>query len=213
MAMRYERRVKRESGSMCACGCGTRTTLYDGRARKWVRGHWARVNRPTHVPTGVPPGALYDPEDEGLASESTWRLSTHGYVMRNSWNKTKERFFHRAVLGAKPGEDVDHINGNPLDNRRANLRIVTRAENLQNRARLTKINTSGYRGVSFCKQTKRWRGKAQINGRLYHVGRFATAEEAGEAVRQFLNKNAPGFIDHVASLLASDSSQHSGRAE
>jgi hypothetical protein len=72
---------------------------------------------------------------------------------------------------------IDHINGNTLDNRKANLRICTRAENNCNIKR-RKNNTSGYKGVSFDKRKKKWSAYISKNYKHYFLGYFVTPEEA-----------------------------------
>ena len=78
---------------------------------------------------------------------------------------------HRVILNAPPGVEVDHINGNGLDNRRSNLRLATRAQGQANRGRF-KSNKSGYKGVHFDKQLGKWK--------LAFSAHFDTAEEAAQ---------------------------------
>lgn len=101
-------------------------------------------------------------------------ISNHGYA------RVGEQYLHRLVTGAGRGQIVDHINGNRLDCRRANLRVGTRAQNLWNRGK-ARHNTSGYKGVSFCKQTGRWRAEIRANRKCQKLGRFQTAEAAARA--------------------------------
>lgn len=88
---------------------------------------------------------------------------------------------HHAVVGHPPkGYVVDHINGDGLDNRRANLRIIPAQEN----SRWQKVNannTSGYRGVSWHKGKQRWEASIRVNNHRVHLGRFKTIEEAARA--------------------------------
>lgn len=104
------------------------------------------------------------------------RLTRHS----NGYIRVGHKYLHRLVLGAKKGQIVDHINGNPLDNRRANLRLATRSQNLFNRGR-PKHNTSGFKGVHFCKRTKRYRASIRANNRVVRLGRFDTAAKAARA--------------------------------
>lgn len=94
-------------------------------------------------------------------------------------------------MGLKPGDpfDVDHINGDKLDNRKANLRICTRQQNLQNRLKIT--GTSKYRGVSWDPERQMFRAQATINYRNHFLGRYATEEEAAGVVRRFREANMP----------------------
>lgn len=78
---------------------------------------------------------------------------------------------HRDILGAKPGQIVDHVNGNGLDNRRANLRICTHAENMRNHR--------GSKGVD--RFRGRWRARIQFDHSSKFLGLFDTKKEAAEA--------------------------------
>lgn len=75
---------------------------------------------------------------------------------------------------------TDHINGNTLDNRRANLRQATNAENMHNRRRYAN-NTSGFKGVTFHKATGMWRAQISLDGRRIQLSHYATAEDAARA--------------------------------
>ena len=87
---------------------------------------------------------------------------------------------------------VDHINGNKLDNRRENLRIATRAEQMTNpHDRLRSTNTSGYRGVSYDAKNAKWSARVMVAYKNIHLGRFATAEEAGAARAQWDKEHSP----------------------
>lgn len=75
---------------------------------------------------------------------------------------------------------IDHINGDGLDNRRANLRLATFAQNGANR-RMSRRNTTGFKGVFWDPERKLWRAAITYERRHHHVGRFATAEQAARA--------------------------------
>ena len=85
------------------------------------------------------------------------------------------------VRGAWPAGHIDHINGNPSDNRIANLRAATFSENLQNQRRAQKRSKSGLLGVSFHKAKQRWRAQIAVDGVGHHIGYFDTADAAYEA--------------------------------
>lgn len=80
--------------------------------------------------------------------ETSFNLS-HGYA------RYKQIKFHRIILNAKPGEIVDHINSDKLDNRKINLRIVTSSENARNRSK-NNGTASKYYGVSLNKRRNKW---------------------------------------------------------
>jgi hypothetical protein len=102
---------------------------------------------------------------------------------------------HRVILGLQKGDGkvVDHRNQNGLDNRRENQRIASPAINAYN-SKLQKNNTSGYRGVVWLKQNKRWMSRIKILGRWKALGCYATAIEAAivfdRAVRQYRGEGA-----------------------
>lgn len=77
-------------------------------------------------------------------------------------------------------EEVDHVDTNPLNNRRENLRLATPTQNNANQNR-RRDNTSGFKGVSYSKNAKKWMATIQIKGQRKHIGYFATAEQAYEA--------------------------------
>lgn len=88
---------------------------------------------------------------------------------------------HRLVIGAKRGECVDHINRNKLDNRRSNLRIVTRGQNAMNRQ---------FKGYNWARREKKWRAQIKVNGVKIHLGYFTEESEAREA---YTNAHAKYF--------------------
>src|SRR5690349_9172361 len=96
------------------------------------------------------------------------------YAHRGDYSKgplfRKTIMLHRFIMNAPEGMEVDHINGDGLDNRRVNLRLVTKTENLRSR-KTFKSNKTGYKGVVYNPQNGRW--KVTIN-----LGTYDTAEEA-----------------------------------
>jgi HNH endonuclease/AP2 domain len=75
---------------------------------------------------------------------------------------------------------IDHRDGNPLNNRWANLRVSTGSNNAANRKRY-RSNTSGYKGVSFHRRARKWTAYITKETRRYNLGYFATAEQAHKA--------------------------------
>ena len=73
--------------------------------------------------------------------------------------------------------EIDHINGNPCDNRIYNLRLVTREINSQNSS-MKCNNTSGFNGVFWEKSVKKWRAQIMIDGKYIFLGRFANKDDA-----------------------------------
>lgn len=87
---------------------------------------------------------------------------------------------HRFITGAPDGADVDHANKDTLDNRRANLRVATRAQNMWNRGR-TRANRSGFKGVHWDRREKKFRAGIRCNGAYRSLGYFYSAYDAARA--------------------------------
>ena len=92
---------------------------------------------------------------------------------------------HREILGAKDHEEVDHINGDRLDNRRSNLRVLGRSANLHNRGA---YGPSGLKGVSWDKRKKKWRAEIGKNGKRAWLGYHDTKEDAERIYRKASKK-------------------------
>lgn len=138
-------------------------------------------------------------DDEYLElSKLAWQLNSVGYARRTirirGSGKYKTLLLHRFIMNAQDGMIVDHINGNKLDNRKANLRITTQSENLLNRHKRKKNPTSKYWGVY--KHTERrwktnktsWRIQVLINGKR-HRKSFESEKEAAIYRDKLLEKH------------------------
>jgi hypothetical protein len=130
------------------------------------------------------PRILVDPEDAWLLEDYQWQVvrpetAKTDYAERctSFSGKRKTLRLHRVIMGAPDGIDVDHKNGNGLDNRRENLRLATRSQNKAN-VGLTLTNTSGRKGVSWHHATKKWRAQIRTGGRHMHLGLFTDLDEA-----------------------------------
>lgn len=77
---------------------------------------------------------------------------------------------------------IDHVDNNRKNSKIENLREATKAQNAWN-AKLNCRNTSGVRGVSWNKQTKKWRAALMVNGKSLHLGRFSDIQDAENAVK------------------------------
>lgn len=86
-------------------------------------------------------------------------------------------YLHRRIMNAPEGMQVDHINGNRLDNRRCNLRLVTSRQNCMNNGG-QKHKTSKYVGVCWFPDCSKWRAVIVYNRKQYHLGLFDSEEEA-----------------------------------
>lgn len=144
---------------------------------------------------------LLDEADYEWANRYRWHLLKNGYAVRNHWlGRTPEGksrnaviYLHRELLGLAKGDGtfVDHINGDRLDNRRANLRITTALESAQNRTGKASAKTSRHRGVDYWSVRGIWR--ARVGN--HHVGYFKTEAESAAAAREARLRLMPGAID------------------
>lgn len=145
--------------------------------------------------------AVVDDEDYDRINASKWFAAGDGYnlyAVRTKWDAGKYRKvrMHVAIMEPPPGMEVDHIDGNGLNNCRSNLRVCTHAENMRNRKRM-RTNSSGYMGVQ--KSGTQWVATIQVNGKLLGLGRFIDPADAARvrdaaAVRyygEFANLNFP----------------------
>ena len=138
--------------------------------------------------------ALVDDEDYERLSKFKWCAQKKGnvwYAMRNSLRgelkKRKMISMHRFLMNTPEGMDTDHWDGNGLNNRVSNLRIVTRRENLQNLKNIKNKKTSCFPGVRFKKDNKchPWEAGIYFCGVVKYVGCFSTEEEAYKEYKEF----------------------------
>ena len=116
---------------------------------------------------------ICDVDDWKKAKQYAWSKCSHGYPTANIGGR-KIRF-HKIVLNAKEGMIIDHINGNKLDNRKENLRVVTYSLNSFNRNSCMR-NTSGKVGVSRCRG--KWKATICINREIINLGYFDDFNDA-----------------------------------
>ena len=123
-----------------------------------------------------------DEADYANLTTNKWCCQSPGYAARRR-NKKLE-FMHRVIMDAGPGEQVDHINGDKLDNRRSNLRIVNYSQNNMNKG-LQSNNTSGYKGVSRKKDSGRWHAYIWKNSKRINIGYFKCKHEAARKYNEY----------------------------
>jgi hypothetical protein len=147
--------------------------------------------------------ALVDDADYEALSHWSWSIHDNGrqmYAKRRSNVAGHDNVvkMHRQLMLPDPGQVVDHINGNGLDNRKANLRIASKSNNGANRSK-TIVNTSGYKGVFWHAQTRKWLVKVKRGGRQHYVGIFSDPIDAAlaydaRAIELFGEYARPNFL-------------------
>lgn len=125
----------------------------------------------------------FDLEDYNLIKDYCWMISNNGYVITDT-SKSSIRmpkiFFHRLVMNCPNDLFIDHQNHNKIDNRKNNLRIVTKSQNAMNQVTKTN-NTSGTTGVSWDSKVQKWAAHIMINCKKMHLGYFDEFEDAVRA--------------------------------
>ena len=127
--------------------------------------------------------AQVDDADYAHLKEYNWHLATgtRGITGAGRRKDGKTIYMHRQLLNVPQGFEVDHIDGDPLNNQRENLRICTHAENLRNR-KVNKNNTSGYKGVR--NNHEKWQGYLMFNGKFINLGNFSDKQKAARAYNE-----------------------------
>jgi hypothetical protein len=123
--------------------------------------------------------ALVDEADAALVQRYRWHRHSRYAAYAESVNgRLVFTMMHHLILS--DNGMFDHINGNPLDNRRSNLRPATHAQNMRNR-KTHKNNKCGYKGVYWAKAKGKWRVRINFEKRRYHIGEFSDLESAARA--------------------------------
>lgn len=178
----------------CQCGCGEKTNLapYSRKSKGWISGqplkriagHSRReprlpIQQPkSHKIIALTSGAVtLVPNDKyDMLMQQYWHLSSAGYAVCTRWGKEKKlTYLHRLVMDAPKGVEVDHINRDPLDNRRENLRLCSHSQNGANK--LPPASKSGYKNVYKTYET-RWQVKAKVKGKITYFGSYRSLKEA-----------------------------------
>ncbi len=153
-----------------------------------VQEDWRKANRfkiiepVTGLRTAVE-GILFDPEDFDLIRPHKWRLTQDGYLLTSDpANRQTGIYIHRLIMNAPDGWEVDHINHNKLDNRKANLRLTPPRGNRCNVRPRENKKYSPYKGVG--RNGKKWTATTKINGKIVCLGRFDTEVEAARAYNE-----------------------------
>ena len=129
--------------------------------------------------------AIIDAEDVHLVDGFCWHALPYGYStyasrQKNIGGNRKNFHMHRVIAQTPDHLFTDHIDGDGLNNRRANLRNATCAQNNSNK-KLRSDNTSGLLGVSWHKRDEKWAAQIATGGKTIHLGYFLSPREAHEA--------------------------------
>ena len=124
--------------------------------------------------------AIVDDEDFEPLSRFNWRVSESKlkrtlikYAVRSKWinGKSTTICMHREIMRPPDSMNIDHKNGDGLDNQKDNLRLANDSQNLAN-SRKRRSCSSKYKGVCWHKWNKKWCARTRVNGLLIHLGHF-----------------------------------------
>jgi hypothetical protein len=125
--------------------------------------------------------AIVDDDDYERVMQHKWYCSNNGYAKRGVGAHGKiHQLLHRFIMNEPEGLQVDHRDGYRLNCRKENLRVCTMSQNGCNRG-MQINNTSGRKGVTWCKKRKKWQAQITANGIHKYIGHFSSVDEAGDA--------------------------------
>lgn len=135
---------------------------------------------PKKIPLSQGRDAIVDEQDFGALSRYRWFFvgAGTGYAVRwarDAGGRRRLVYMHREILNAPPDKDVDHIDRDSLNNKRANIRVVARSLNNHNRR---SWGRSRFKGVHWDARDNRWCATITLNGKNVKIGRFASEREA-----------------------------------
>lgn len=143
--------------------------------------------------------ALLSEADYARVSKHVWwcdgRYAVRALPRQGRKNSPLEAM-HIFLLGKRPGKEIDHKDGDGLNNSRSNLRWSTHAQNLANRPKPKGCFTSRFKGVSWHSQRGKWRAYVKVNYKQVSLGLWDNEEDAARAY----NNSAPKFFGRFAKL-------------
>ena len=182
----------------------------EGRPRKTnkieVIGPYTKIflngNNPDGIYTVIDTEDYFKVEDYSWTA-TTWKHLTYvktNFRLFNSYRVTKK--LHQLILPVSEGKEVDHKNGNGLDNRKDNLREATPTQNSQNSKKQNNKSHSQYKGVFWAKDRNKWRAGISFNEKYTILGTFTDEIEAAKAYDkkakelhgEFARLNFPKYI-------------------
>lgn len=138
---------------------------------------------------------IIDTDDIEIVDYYKWVVSEHKggtyYIVARDKGCCRNIQLHRLITDCPKGLTVDHINRNPLDNRKCNLKVCTQAENNLNKP-LSSKNKTGYKNISVCKRTEKYRVTFSRNKKWKQIGTYKNIEDAIEARDEYLERISNG---------------------
>lgn len=201
------RTMELNSGAKKSCGCSKsefcslinrKTNRYDIDNYNYGIGYTSKGER-----------FYFDKEDFQKINSYCWYIDNYGYVVTDSHKyhgvKNKKNLrMHRIIMDYWDNKlDIDHINNNKFDNRKSNLRLVTRSQNFMNKDKQSN-NTSGVTGVYWDKSRNKWMAAIQVNGKQINLGRYDNKKDAVVARKHAENKYFGEYSFDNSQLISSE---------
>ena len=170
------------TGNTKSCGC-LNSEVHRDIAKTLFKKKWVPIDQGDYydIPLSNNKYTKIDKSDYEKIKSYSWYYTSNGYASSGGINKcskeNKRKLLHRYILGITSSNiQIDHINGDRLDNRRSNLRVASNAENSRN-GFIRNDNTSGHRGISFDSERNMW--VAEINkDKKRYMKRFIEKSDA-----------------------------------
>lgn len=200
----------------CKCGCGKPTRIatnndsckgwLKGKPLRYLKGHNLRAKSRTKtsrivivdgvlcrtIPLTQRLEAIVDLADYSMLSQHIWAATSRSPVYAFSTIDGKPTKMHSLLIAIMKGIELDHRNGNGLDNRRSNLRMATKTQNHANRRKHR--GSSRFKGVNWKKERSKWRAGITVKGQIIFLGYFESEELAAGtydvAARRYFGKFA-----------------------
>jgi hypothetical protein len=143
--------------------------------------------------------AIVDDDDFERVNQYNWHVlfsrSSGVFYASTKWTINHKRVYvslHSFILNFPKGKQIDHINHDPLDNRKCNLRLCTNQQNSFNKGPREymdgRVKTSLYKGVSWKKRNKKWCAQIMVDGKKKHIGLYKEEKEAAKAYNEFAKR-------------------------
>ena len=193
-------------GSSTSCGCIAKETASKTKKKK----NKYKINGDGTVTGYTLKGEEFylDEEDLPKIEYYCWGITSRGYVSTRNPATGKDLRLHRFIMECPDDMIVDHINRNPLDNRKENLRICTQSENTKNKSKQHN-NKSGVVGVHWDKQNSKWKAEISIKGKKKSLGYFSNKQDAIEARLKAELEHYGTFSPNYEKLTQQQSNQQS----
>ena len=193
-----------KSGGTVSCGCKQRESWMNSARSRKKYNEYETVGDYVVGITGDGDRFIIDAEDYDKIKEYRWKTDL-GYVtcsVSKGGGRSRNVRLHRIIMDAPKGMVVDHINHNPLDNRKCNLRLVSKLENAWNADHRNR-NKSGRVGVSWCESERKWRAQIGVRREKIQLGSYDEFEDAVKA-REAAEKKYHGEFSFVNSAALAE---------